>query len=420
MKFGGKLIVAVLAMVLLCGICLVGCGGPKIGYSSQGKPDYDEKDGLLYMPTENGTYCLAGRDQGFECREIDGRATLVIPSYIDGCAVTEIKNYAFYNCDFIEVVVIPYTISRIGTDAFQGCTRLSEIIYQGDEVAWSKVSAARAFPDSSTIVCSRKTMGLDYVMTSYYDDHGEMMQGWYVAGIGIAFDEETIRIPQEYRGSPVIGIKQNAFRNCLNIKTVVIPPSVTEIDTCAFFGCTNLENVFMSPNVTRIGDYAFNDCRQLEYIFTDEWSETFVFSGLSEEEVVRTIGLPQELREIGAYAFTNCERLQLQHMIAPANMASIGNGAFAGCKSLLAAVITGEIDVLSQNIFEGCDRLEEVYIPASVREIQDCAFSGCHALSDIIYDGTCAEWLSVTFSSSWNDDTGDYTVRCTDGVLRKS
>ena len=60
---------------------------------------------------------------------------LVIPN-----TVTEIKAYAFYNCDSITSVTIPDSVISIGSNAFSGCDSLSIVYYNGTEEEWSGIS----------------------------------------------------------------------------------------------------------------------------------------------------------------------------------------------------------------------------------------------------------------------------------------
>ena len=61
---------------------------------------------------------------------------------------------------------------------------------------------------------------------------------------------ENIKIPKS-----VTWIKDNAFRDCHNLKSVEIPDSVEQIGRYAFYGCSALKNIKIPKSVTRI-EYA--------------------------------------------------------------------------------------------------------------------------------------------------------------------
>lgn len=64
-------------------------------------------------------------------------------------------------------------------------------------------------------------------------------------------------------------------------------------------------------------------------------------------------------------------------------------------------------------------RLTSVTIPVSVTEIRSWALEDCCALKEIIFEGTVAQWNAITKEYNWNNNTGTYTVYCTDGQITK-
>ena len=62
----------------------------------------------------------------------------------------------------------------------------------------------------------------------------------------------------------VVGIGDNAFEGCETIESVIIPNTVTDIESFAFSGCRNLKTVKMSENVRKIGPYGFGHCSNLK------------------------------------------------------------------------------------------------------------------------------------------------------------
>lgn len=54
-------------------------------------------------------------------------------------------------------------------------------------------------------------------------------------------------------------IPDNAFQDCMDLRSVTIGSHVTSIGDSAFSGCDSLEEITIPPNVTRIGYDAFDD-----------------------------------------------------------------------------------------------------------------------------------------------------------------
>ncbi|MBE6667632.1 MAG: hypothetical protein E7607_04940 [Ruminococcaceae bacterium] len=78
------------------------------------------------------------------------------------------------------------------------------------------------------------------------------------------------------------------------------------------------------------------------------------------------------------------------------------------------------VTIIAGSAFEGCSGLTSITIPSSVWGIDDYAFSGCSGLTSINYNGTKEQWKAITKYSYWNNNTGSYTVTCSDGVLTKA
>jgi hypothetical protein len=70
-------------------------------------------------------------------------------------------------------------------------------------------------------------------------------------------------IPSEVDGKKIKKIMDNAFSNCENLISVVIPEGVTVIGNEAFNWCSNLEKVVIPESVVAIGEYAFAHCYKL-------------------------------------------------------------------------------------------------------------------------------------------------------------
>lgn len=119
----------------------------------------------------------------------------------------------------------------------------------------------------------------------------------------------TVEIPATLGGYPVTGIKMQAFIECVSLKSVSMPESMTWIGDSAFAGCTGLEQVEFSPNLTAIGSKSFYSC-----------------NGLT------SVGIPDKVTSIASLAFFGC--LKLKSITIPASVTTLNSSFVYGCTNL--------------------------------------------------------------------------------------
>ena len=144
-----------------------------------------------------------------------------------------------------------------------------------------------------------------------------------------------------------------------------------------------------------------------------------------------SINIPDSVTSIGDCAFYNC--YSLKNIVLPERIERIGSGAFEYCRSIKEVHIS-DIAAWCAIDFEGVyanplyfgatlylngELVTSLEIPDSVTSIGDYAFIGCGSLESITFQGSMKQWKAIDKESSWNYDTGSFTITCTDGVLDK-
>ena len=174
--------------------------------------------------------------------------TLTEVNFATGSALQAIGTYAFYQCTGLADFIMPNTVTSLGSNAFDGCSKLKNLSLSTSlttipECCFQNTSALKSvtFPESITSIGrnSFASSGLESV----------------ILPIGL----NNLNEPSTY-SSP------GAFKNCKDLKYVVLPASVSYRST--FSGCTSLTEV-VCPSCTppvittsyppfTIGDYLDN------------------------------------------------------------------------------------------------------------------------------------------------------------------
>ena len=320
-----------------------------IGESSEEEP-YDYLSDFEYSVDINKRVTITGYN--------GTRSNLIIPREIKGYSVTSIDNDAFRGCTSLTSITIPNSVTSIGFSAFFGCSNLSKIV----------------IPDSVTDI------GYDaFDDTSWYNNqpNGVIYAGQVVYKYKGEMPENTAIILNE--GTKIIN--GYVFRDCMNLTSITIPNSVTEIGISTFENCTNLEYMTMPNSVTSIGSSAFYGCSSLTSInipggVTRIWSDAF--EGCSS---LTSINISDGVTEIDSDAFKGCS--SLTSITIPDSVTSIGYDAFEDCSSLTSINIPDGVTELYGSVFDHCSSLTSITIPDSVTSIGYDAFRCCSSLKNI-------------------------------------
>ena len=220
----------------------------------------------------------------------DLQGTFVIPEgvkNISGSFWGEKRYYkegAFENCKFIETIIIPTSVVEIDDGAFANTRSLKHIYVDGmNNCFCSKDGILYNKEKSKLIWCPEQyvgTLNIDNTVKTIDNSVGNskvdticLVEGseYYTIRDGILYDKNMTRLivcPKFKYGvaNIPIGIKtieSMAFKNCLALKTVIIPDSVQKIGYEAFGNCTALKNVKLPNARTQIGPYCFANCTAL-------------------------------------------------------------------------------------------------------------------------------------------------------------
>ena len=311
----------------------------------------------------------------------------IIPSEINGVAVTSIGEDAFYNNAKMTAIEIPDSVASIGSYAFYGCKGLTKI----------------EIPDSVTIIgncafaCCAKLVSIEIP-----DSVTSIGYGAFHGCTGLT----SIKLP-----SSITEINSSMFSGCSSLKSIEIPSKVTRISTAAFSGCESLEEVKFPDGLTYIYGEAFKNCsslqtldfpNKLDYVgasafegctsltnvnFQDRSSYSFITIGSS------AYGYAQ----IEDSAFKNCTSLKTVKL--PYNLYEVSDYAFMNCRSLETIELRACTVAIGVSAFSGCSALNNVSISKSVTSIGNAAFRYCDSLTDIYYGSCKPDWDKISIDS---------------------
>lgn len=202
-----------------------------------------------------------------------------------------------------------------------------------------------------------------------------------------AFKDATIDTVDLTQYTSLKSIERKAFAGS-KISTVKLPASLMTIKDSAFMG-SNVQRVDFTAceNLTSIWQYAFADCKQLNELIFKQYAKVtkdtltlsinaYAFSGCV---ALTSVILPENLKELGAYAFKDCINIETIEFITNAQLAE--KEAVEGGGSNPKYEKDNLITAIGDGAFMGCNKLKSVSLPYIVASIGNYAFKGCGELT---------------------------------------
>ena len=192
--------------------------------------------------------------------------------------------------------------------------------------------------------------------------------------------DKEITVPNELNGVKVWLIDSDTFMDNMDVEKVVVSYGIQIVRRSAFEGCDNLKTVVLPESVTGIGDRAFKNCYELDSVNVPSGVETIgeeTFMGCSS---LTSIQLPDDLEEIDSSAFNGSG---ITDIVIPDKITAIPSKIFMNCKKL--GKKTKSIGFCA---FENCSSLKNIVLPETLEKIGMRAFAGCTFLESVtVYAG---------------------------------
>ena len=341
-----------------------------------------QPDGLLYL--DNWLIGYKGSEPAGEVVIAEG--------------TTHISGESLYYNNSITSVYIPKSVKYIGEHFLRFCTGLTSLNVDIDNSVYDSRENCNAIIETytNTIIkaCANTTIPntVNSIGTVSFE--------------GLELVE--IEIPDN-----VTDIAESAFRNCNNLRAVVIGNGVTTIGDYAFNGCSALESLKLGNKLETIGTGAFQSCSRLADVelpnsllrikqnafygtkwYNDQTEYPYILDGwvlydnnryptttgirgiadrvyTNRDDYYIDLKFPNTVVAIGEYAFSSSG---VHSVLLPNSILYIGAGAFYGT-DLSSVSLPNSITSILSATFHSCRNLVEVVIPGSINKIESGAFS---------------------------------------------
>ena len=364
-------------------------------------------------------------------------------TFAENSKLTNLVGSTFQYAKSLKSITIPASVETIGNYTFDGCLKLSEVIFEPDSHiktfgsnSFSK-TALRTFdfPVSSNNITLGASMFLScpnleevYLSESVINITGAFSGAAALNKITVAENSDNFSsgdgtLPIIYnKAGKIIRYAYGNIKGELHIPEgiteidnkafetqaltkVYIPSSMQKIGQYAFAKNRFLTDVIFADDcvVNTIGTYAFVACPRLENINLDKLFELKAIADntFKYDESLKQVVLPDSITTIGANAFTSTG---LTSIVIPEKVTKIGNYAFDDCADLKSVDIQGPLNDKTPGtyVFRNATSLEEVTFGEKcvATDFGNNTFEGCTSLTEIEVPSTIVWFGANTFKNS--------------------
>ncbi len=361
--------------------------------------------------------------------------------------LTIIPSYFFYNCSSLENVVnLPLEIKEVGSNAFRG-TKIKSLTFGKDLetlgtyafLDCKQLETVTFDPECPLTEIKDAFRGSGITKLVLPNNVKEFGSGSNFYGCSnlteFTIPEETTTIPYlMFSGTGltsivipvnVTSIGQNAFKDCVNLKSVtfanpteskftsfsssqpfancgieefVFPENgktITLPSNGVFSNCTTIKKVTLSAGITNINGILLNNTSISELILSEEGNFVIENGAIYDKENKSTLYkvlnppekfvVPDTVKTIAQYAFAGCD--ELKEVTISENVESLGNYAFQYCENLEKVNIeTEHLTAIGMYVFRECKSLTSIDLPDSIVRLDGWAFMDCENLTNIKMD----------------------------------
>lgn len=416
-------------------------------YLREGKltiPSTVEKDGVTYTVVDiynSGSSVLYYG--GSDITEIELPSTLLrigknafsycsIKSVSVPEGVTELGDYAFYDCDSLSSVSLPSTLTKIGEYCFNYCKSLKELTIPAGvtsigsnfvpsglkKLVLQPTTPPSLFGSFSSDIYKfyvPKGSGAAYYKAAYWQEHvvidgeglaltinvdkagtlgekvlalTENLSDVNILTLSGTLNSDDIynirnRMPNlveiDMSGLDMTAMPENMFYQRKAIEKIVLPSKLESIGYRAMYGCYSLGNVQLPSTLKSIDNSAFESCYNITEMTLPEGFTSLGSSAFTYCTALKTVTLPTTLKEVTG--FTYCTALETVNFAE--GLTTIGNSAFSYCYKLKDVVLPSTLTTIESRAFYDCNSLESITLPAALTSCEGYPFYDCDNLTEV-------------------------------------
>lgn len=301
--------------------------------------------------------------------------------------VTTLKTEAFGNCISAAMINIPKSVVTIEENCFinlQGGVILVEATSEpeGWEDNWAPKEASICYGLDNVVYADNYLSAIcsDGESNTQFAHLLQWTGKWQIGEVNIP--DNLVTSKGTY---PIKVIGASLFSDNTTVKSITIGKHVEKIAAKAFYNCNKLKSFTFDNNEEGEGEDPIDT--PLKYIGVSAFEKCSSLEGCMIKGIYKEgVRIPKHVTDIESRAFNSCSHIT--RLGLPEEIVNIGDYAFENCERLIEGYDHGEMDVrINPDTQETIKVVNEraVYLHKSITNLGEGAFKNCFRLKD---DGT--------------------------------
>ncbi len=368
---------------------------------------------FVFPPAKSGSYTIPTTVKHIGASAFESSYNLT--SVIIPNTITSIGSYAFSYCSGISgALTLPTSLKKLGDGAFYGCSKLTSVTIPATltDIGYYCFLESNLVTAFNVISSNPDYTSVDGMLMSKNQD---TLFSCPPAKTGPITVPSTVKLIGSY-----------AFYNCTKISgTLTIPASVDYIGNYAFYNSSLISSFEVNPQnlyFTAENGVLFSKTKDRLLVYpvaksgvyqmprTIKTIDPAAFAFCSS--ITGTLQLPASVTSIGLYAFYNCTQISALDVDAGNKEYSSDNGVLYKHEmdTLLICplgktgsyTIPENVKYISYSAFGGCSGITSITFPTTLTGIGNYAFAYCTGLSKIQISKSTSNIANGAFYSCSN------------------
>lgn len=290
-----------------------------------------------------------------------------------------------------DVLTIPDDVKAIGEQAFEGVCVKEVILPEGlesiEDEAFRK-STLRKIDLTNVKAMGDRVFEFSELREVTYSKHMTYVPEMCFKGSKLAAFEIPKQVTALKTGcfentnlktidlSGIITLDDGIFFNCLSLREIILPETITKIPVDFCQRCQCLEKINLS-HVQFIGMCAFSGCSNLDAGNLSAEIDKYAFEGTA----VGNLEI-ENISKVDKCAYRGCDKLE---SVTISGNGIIPSGLFAECSRLKNVTINEGITIIGESAFSETV-IKKLVLPSTVIAVNDNAFAYCGQLEKAVLD----------------------------------